>query len=69
MESEKCEYCTGKPLVDRKPLMISYTSDYKVFINSCNYLEDSVIGNSVPYSLHGVKINFCPVCGRELTKS
>jgi hypothetical protein len=66
MESEKCEYCTGRPLLERKNLMISYTSDYKVFINQCNYLEDSVIGNSVPHSLHGVKINYCPMCGREL---
>lgn len=66
MGEEKCEYCTGRPLLERKNLMTSNSSDYKVFINQCNYLEDSVIGNSVPHSLHGVKINFCPVCGREL---
>lgn len=66
---EKCEYCTGTPLVDRKPLMASQTSDYNVFINSCNYLEDSVIGGSVPHSLYGVKINFCPLCGRKLNKT
>jgi predicted metal-binding protein len=69
MEIEKCGYCTGRPLVDRKPLMSSQTSDYSVFINSCNYLEDSVIGGSVPHSLYGKKINFCPICGRELKKS
>ena len=46
---EKCEYCTGRPLVDRKPLMSSQTSDYSVFINDCNYLEDSVIGGSVSH--------------------
>jgi hypothetical protein len=65
---EKCEYCTGEPLRDRKNLMTSYMSDYKVFINSCNYLEDSVVGNSVPHSLFGEKINFCPMCGRELNR-
>ncbi|MDQ0268898.1 hypothetical protein [Cytobacillus purgationiresistens] len=64
----KCEYCTGRPLLERKNLMVSYSSDYKVFINQCNYLEDSVIGNTVPHSLHGVKINFCPMCGRDLGK-
>jgi hypothetical protein len=69
VEKEKCEYCTGRPLLERKNLMSSFTSDYKVFINQCNYLEDSVIGNSVPHSLHGIKINFCPVCGRKLGKS
>ena len=57
MEAEKCPYCTGKPFIDRKPLMVSQTSDYNVFINSVNFLEDSVIGNSVPWSLIGVKIN------------
>lgn len=55
---EKCEYCTGKPLVNRKPLMASQYSDYSVFINRRNYLEDSVAGGSVPYSLYGVKINW-----------
>ena len=63
---ENCEYCTGSPLKDRKNLMKSYSSSYSVFINECNYLEDSVIGNSVHYSLHGVKINYCPICGRKL---
>lgn len=33
MEAKKCPYCTGKPLVDRKPLMVGQTSDYNVFIN------------------------------------
>ncbi|GAB6989547.1 hypothetical protein [Paenibacillus pini] len=61
-----CEYCTGNPLSDRKPLMKSQLSDYSVFINSANYLEDSVIGGSVPHSLYGVKIVFCPVCGKKL---
>ncbi|GFN32485.1 hypothetical protein [Paenibacillus xylaniclasticus] len=65
-EEETCEDCNGRPLDDRKPLMKSQTSDYSVFINNCNYLEDSVIGGSVPHSLYGVKINFCPVCGRKL---
>ena len=68
MDKEKCEHCSGKPLIDRKPLMINSTGNYTVFINSCNYLEDSVTGNSVHYSLRGIKINFCPACGRELGK-
>lgn len=46
--------------------MKAFKSDYTVFINSCNYLEDSVIGSSVPYSLLGVKINYCPICGKKL---
>ncbi|MEK3770074.1 hypothetical protein MKY14_16100 [Paenibacillus sp. FSL R5-0887] len=68
-EEKKCGYCTGRPLVDRKPLMKSQLSDYSVFINSANYLEDSVIGGSVPHSLYGVRIKFCPVCGKELVES
>ncbi|MFI2856900.1 hypothetical protein ACH6EH_07140 [Paenibacillus sp. JSM ZJ436] len=63
---ECCRHCTGMPLVDREPLMCSQTSDYSVFINRCNYLEDSIVGGSAPHSLYGVKINFCPVCGRTL---
>lgn len=67
MDKEKCEYCTGKPLLDRKPLMSNGKGDYTVFINRCNHLEDSKVGDwSKKYSLFGVKINFCPVCGREL---
>lgn len=61
-----CGHCTGRPLVDRKPLMKAQLSEYNVFINGCNYLEDSVIGGSVPHSLYGVKIRFCPVCGKKL---
>lgn len=72
MNIENCEYCHGKPLTERKPLMSNVMTNgignYTVFINSCNFLEDSVIGNSVPYSLHGVKINYCPICGRKLNK-
>jgi DNA-directed RNA polymerase subunit RPC12/RpoP len=68
METKKCEYCSGKPLIDRKPLMRSGEGDYTVFINSCNYLEDSeVLDCSKKFSLYGVKINFCPVCGRKLS--
>lgn len=66
MNNENCGYCTGRPIVDREPLMKSQLSNYSVFINSANYLEDSVIGGSVPYSLYGVRINYCPVCGRSL---
>lgn len=66
MENTNCEHCTGRPLLERKNLMANNRNDYRVFINECNYLEDSVIGNTVPYSLLGVKINFCPMCGREL---
>jgi hypothetical protein len=68
METEKCMYCNGNPLFERKPLMYTQTSDYKVFINSCNYLEDNVVGGTVPHSVYGIKINFCPICGRELGK-
>jgi hypothetical protein len=67
METEKCEYCSGKPY-ERKELMYTQTSDYKVFINSCNYLEDNVIGGTVPHSVYGIKINFCPMCGRDLNR-
>ena len=62
---EKCEYCTGHSS-KRKPLMKNVKGDYFVVINSCNYLEDSVIGNSVHYSLFGKEINYCPICGRKL---
>ncbi|MGV6935898.1 hypothetical protein ACWA2B_10325 [Paenibacillus sp. CMM36] len=67
MNVEVCGYCSGMPLVGRKPLMNSGKGDYSVFINSCNYLEDSEIGDwNAKFSLYGVKINFCPVCGRTL---
>lgn len=46
-----CGYCTGRPLVERGNLMINSDKSYKVFINQCNFLEDSVIGNTVPHSL------------------
>ena len=65
-EEKMCKYCSGEPMHGRKPLMTNHDESYTVFINSCNYLEDSVVGNSVPHSLLGVKINFCPVCGKEL---
>lgn len=62
-----CEYCSGKPLVNRKPLMSNGKGNYTVFINSCNYLEDSEIGGqNAKFSLFGVKINYCPVCGKAL---
>jgi len=61
----KCEYCEVKEW-DKKPLMINDKGDYYVVINSCNYLEDSVVGNSVDYSLFGKQIKYCPMCGREL---
>jgi len=66
MNEEKCEYCTGHDS-KRKPLMKNSTGNYLVILNSCNYLEDSVVGNSVEYSLFGEKIRFCPMCGRPLT--
>jgi hypothetical protein len=68
MEETKCEYCTGKHCIKRKELMYNQTSDYKVFINSCNYLEDNVVGGTVPHTVYGIKINFCPMCGRDLNK-
>ncbi|MET3209705.1 UNVERIFIED_CONTAM: hypothetical protein ABIC26_002652 [Paenibacillus sp. PvR008] len=62
-----CKHCTGRPTEDREPLMSNGKGDYTVFINSCNYLEDSEVGNrSIKCSLFGVKIYFCPVCGRKL---
>lgn len=61
-----CEYCTGRPLVDRKPLMSNGKGNYTVFINSCYHLEDSEIGDwNAKFSLYGVKINYCPICGRK----
>ncbi len=69
MDIEKCNYCNGKPLVDKKPLMSNYKGDYTVFINRFHYLEDSEIGDSSKkFSLLGIKINFCPVCGRKLNE-
>jgi hypothetical protein len=65
MSKEKCEYCTGNGYA-RKPLMKNNKGDYFIVINSCNYLEDSVVGNSTEYTLFGEKIKFCPMCGREL---
>ena len=67
MEKENCEYCVDKPL-KRKELMYTQTSDYKVFINNHNYLEDNVVGGAVPHSVYGIKINFCPMCGKDLNK-
>jgi hypothetical protein len=67
MDEEKCDYCTGKPLLDRKPLMSNNKGDYTVFINQCNYLEDSEVGDRTKkFSLFGIKIKYCPACGREL---
>lgn len=63
---EDCKYCSGKPFVDREPLMKAQLSDYSVTINSVNYLEDSIIGGSASHSLYGVKVNYCPICGRKL---
>lgn len=60
-----CEYCSDKPLT-RKSLMYCQTSDYNVSINRCNHLEDNVVGGSVPHSVYGIKINYCPMCGRKL---
>lgn len=65
IKKEKCPYCTGRA-TKRKPLMKNNKGDYSVVINSCNYLEDSVVGNSVDYSLFGERIKFCPMCGRKL---
>ncbi|MGR5868134.1 hypothetical protein ACT7C5_09905 [Bacillus pacificus] len=63
---EQCEYCTGNSY-KRKPLMQNGKGDYYVSINSCNYLEDSEVGDrNVKFSLFGERINFCPMCGREL---
>ncbi|WP_124115361.1 hypothetical protein [Paenibacillus xylanexedens] len=63
---ENCKYCAGESSTDREPLMKAQLSDYSVFINSVNYLEDSIVGGSAPHSLYGVKINYCPVCGKGL---
>ncbi|WP_425203771.1 hypothetical protein [Priestia megaterium] len=60
-----CQYCTGHSR-DRKELMYTQTSDYKIIINRCNFLEDNLIGGSVPHSVYGIKISYCPMCGREL---
>lgn len=65
---EECEYCSTYPCIKRKELMFTQTNDYKVFINGCNYLEDNVIGGTVPHSVYGIKINYCPMCGRNLNK-
>lgn len=63
-----CEYCIGR-WTERKSLMKNGKGDYYVKINSCNYLEDSEVGNfNFKYSLFGEKINYCPICGRELEK-
>ncbi|MFE6075660.1 hypothetical protein ACFVQB_14405 [Paenibacillus sp. NPDC057886] len=64
--NENCRYCIDKISTDREPLMKAQLSNYSVFINNVNYLEDSIAGGSAPHSLYGVKINYCPVCGRNL---
>ena len=63
-----CKYCEtyNGHWSKRDKLMSNDNGTYYVIINDCNYLEDSVIGHSVPYSLFGVKINYCPMCGRKL---
>ena len=66
MDKDRCEFCMVTPCINRKELMYAQTSDYKVIINSCNYLEDNVIGGTVPHSVYGIKINYCPMCGRHL---
>lgn len=66
MSEGECKYCI-KDYRKRKPLMSNGKGDYQVFINSCNYLEDTEIGDwTKKFSLFGVKINFCPICGKEL---
>ncbi|MEO2600875.1 hypothetical protein [Clostridium butyricum] len=61
-----CKYCEGQ---NREPLMKNCNGNYFVCINHCNFLEDSVIGNSVNYSLFGEQINYCPMCGKNLSES
>jgi hypothetical protein len=63
-----CEYCSGDSHRKNKRLMENAKGDYFVAINSCNYLEDSVVGNSVYHSLIGERLNFCPICSRKLQR-
>lgn len=69
MEDHACDYCTGTPSIHRKELMYTQSNDYKVFLNECHYLEDNIIGGTVPHTVYGIKIHFCPMCGRKLEKT
>lgn len=63
---EDCKYCNGN-WKDRESLMKNSEGDYYVKINNCNYLEDNKIGDfGQKFSLFGIKIDFCPKCGRKL---
>ena len=59
-----CKYCEGK-YKDKEPLMYKNNSDYAIKINSCNYLEENRVGGQKE-SIYGIKINYCPMCGRKL---
>ena len=63
---EQCDFCQrGKPLV------IGKTDDYGVSINNISYVGYKLVAYG--YDVHGyntnglsVKINYCPICGRNL---
>lgn len=61
---KKCDYCEGSD-IKRKHLM-SDTDNNVVIINSCGYLEESRTSINTIGIYIGVKINFCPMCGRKL---
>lgn len=62
--TQKCEYCD-----DGKALVIGKTNDYGIAIQYPNSLI------AYGYDIHGsssnglvTKINYCPMCGKKLTK-
>ena len=59
-----CKYCEGK-YKDKEPLMYKNNSDYVIKINSCNYLEENRVGGYKD-SIYGIKLNYCPMCGKKL---
>ena len=53
-----CEYC--KDDVDDREALIWVEGHYRIHINENNHID------SGEYPPDGTKINYCPVCGREL---
>lgn len=63
-DNSDCKYCSGK-WSDRKSLLYRNKDDYKIKINTCNYLEENRKGG-LDNSIYGKLINYCPMCGRRL---
>lgn len=60
----ECKFCKGG-YQQRIRLMENNDKTHHVVINEFNYLEDNITGGK-DNCLYGLKINFCPMCGRKL---